>query len=50
VVLAPCPAWAQVAAYAAAQGALLLPAPPPALDLAMPGAKRRLPAWLRGNF
>lgn len=50
VVLAPCPAWDQVADYAAAQGALLLSAPPPALDLAAPGATRHLTAWLTGNF
>ncbi|MGO9817726.1 MAG: hypothetical protein ACLPJJ_06075 [Acidocella sp.] len=50
VVLAPCPAWDQVAEYAAAQGALLLPAPPPALDFCSPGAARRLEAWLAANF
>lgn len=50
VVLPPCPAWDQVAAYAAAQGALLLPAPPAALDLAAPGAAKRLTTWLTGNF
>ena len=50
VVLAPCPAWDQVADYAAAQGALLLPAPPPALDFGSPGADRRLEAWLAANF
>ena len=48
VVLAPCPAWDEVAALAAATGALLLPAAPPALDLALPGAARHLPAWLAG--
>jgi hypothetical protein len=46
IILTPCPAWAQVAEYAAAQGAALLPAAPPALDLAAPGAARRLEAWL----
>ncbi len=46
IILAPCPAWDQVAEYAAAQGAALLPAAPPALDLAAPGAARRLEAWL----
>jgi hypothetical protein len=50
VVLAPCPAWDQVADYAAAHGALLLPAPPPALDFCAPGANRRLEAWLAANF
>ena len=50
VVLAPCPAWDQVAEYAAAQGALLLPAPPPALDFCSPGAAWRLEAWLTADF
>lgn len=50
IILAPCPAWAQVAEYAAAQGALLRPAAPPALDLATPGARRRLTAWVTGNY
>ena len=50
VVLAPCPAWDQVAEYAAAQGALLLPAPPPALDFRSPGAARQLEAWLTADF
>jgi hypothetical protein len=35
-----------VANLAAAQGALLLPAAPPSLDLAMRGAERKLAAWL----
>ncbi len=39
---------AAVAAIAAEAGALLLEAPPPALDLARPGAERRLMDWLRG--
>jgi hypothetical protein len=50
VVLTPCPAWDQVAEYAATQGAILRPAPPQALDLAAPGATRHLAAWLTGNF
>jgi len=50
VVLAPCPAWDQVAEYAAAQGALLLPAPPSALDFCSPGGARRLEAWLTADF
>ena len=42
LVLDPaCPAFARVAALAA-----VLPTPPPALDLAEPGAARRLRAWL----
>ena len=46
IILAPCPAWAQVAEYAAAQNASLLAAAPPALDLAQPGAARHLAGWL----
>ena len=48
LVLRPCPAWARLAALAQAQGACLLAAPPPALDLAQPGAARDLAAWLAG--
>ncbi len=40
------PAAPLVAARAAAAGALVLPERPPALDLAQPGAERRLAAWL----
>lgn len=36
----------QLAALAAACGARMLRAAPPALDLALPGAHRRLPVWL----
>lgn len=50
IVLAPCPAWPQIAEYAATLGASLLPAAPPALDLAAPGAARRLKAWLAGDI
>jgi hypothetical protein len=39
-------AFAVVAGIAAAEGVLLLPAAPPALDMAAPGAARRLAAWL----
>lgn len=46
IILAPCPSWAQVAAFAAAQNAALLAAPPPALDLGQPGAARHLARWL----
>jgi hypothetical protein len=49
VILKPCPAWAQVAEFAATQNATLLSAAPPALDLAPPGAVRRLEAWLAEN-
>jgi hypothetical protein len=50
IILAPCPAWDQVAEYAAAQGATLLEAAPPALDLATPGAARQLEGWLGRDF
>ncbi|WP_207191724.1 hypothetical protein [Paracraurococcus ruber] len=54
VVLDPgCPAFGQVAAVAAALGARLRPARPPALDLGAldlrrPAARARLAAWLAG--
>jgi hypothetical protein len=48
LVLDPlCPAFPEVARIAAACGARLLRAAPPALDLAERGAARRLPVWLR---
>lgn len=40
------PAFADVAARAAALSAMVLPTRPPALDLARPGARRQLDAWL----
>ena len=40
------PSWPLVSARAAAYGGFLLPARPPALDLAQPGAHRRLERWL----
>jgi hypothetical protein len=40
------PGFPAVAAIAAARGLILLADRPPALDLADPGALRRLPAWL----
>lgn len=40
------PAFAEIAAIAEARGTRLLAARPPALDLAQPGAARRLAAWL----
>jgi len=50
VVLTCDPArYALVAEIAADAGALLLPAAPPALDLAQRGAGRRLIAWLDDN-
>ena len=48
VLDAACPAFAAVAAAAATLGAHVLPAPPPALDLAERSARRRLPRWLAG--
>ncbi len=39
--------FAAVAGIAKAQGAVLLAAAPPALDLALRGAARKLDAWLR---
>ena len=46
MVLDPGPAFADVAERAARNGALVLPARPPALDLGQPGAARHLAAWL----
>lgn len=40
------PAWPAVAAAAASLGAELYPTRPESLDLARPGAARRLPDWL----
>lgn len=42
------PLAALVAQAASAQGAVILPARPPVLDLAEPGAPRRLDAWAKG--
>jgi hypothetical protein len=50
IILRPCPAWDQVAEYAAARGATLLDTAPPALDLAAPCASRQLNDWLTGNY
>ncbi|HUC18745.1 MAG TPA: hypothetical protein VMA37_13765 [Acetobacteraceae bacterium] len=48
IVLDPlCPAFPMLAESAARLGARLLPAAPPALDLARPEAARGLAAWLR---
>jgi hypothetical protein len=50
LVLDPaCPAFAAVTAAAGSLGARVLPGRPPALDLADPGAERRLLAWLQGD-
>ena len=47
LILAPTiPAFPAVAAIAAARGLVLLAERPPALDLAEPGASRRLAAWV----
>lgn len=48
VLQCPPAAFAVAAEIAAAQGALLLPHAPPALDLGQNGANRRLEAWLGG--
>lgn len=50
LVLDPaCPAFPAVAAAAVSLGASVLPGRPPALDLAAPGAGRRLAGWLEGD-
>jgi hypothetical protein len=49
IVLDPGPAFPAVSAAAAACGAVVLPERPHALDLAIPGAERRLVAWLKGD-
>jgi hypothetical protein len=41
-----CPGFAAVSAAAATMNATVLPSRPPALDLAVSGAERRLIAWL----
>jgi hypothetical protein len=50
IVLYPeAPGHAAVVGIAAGCGARVLPAPPPALDLAARGAARRLEGWLHGD-
>ena len=49
IVLDPGPAFAAVSAAAATLGAVVLAERPAALDLAEPGAERRLLAWLQGD-
>ena len=46
LVLRPGPAWEDIVARAAAQGAQVLPAAPESLDLAQHGSERRIAAWL----
>ena len=46
IILAPCPAWAEIAALAATKNALLLPAMPDFLDLGEKGNQRHLLGWL----
>lgn len=41
--------FADLAERAESLGAILLALPPPALDLAVPGAQRQLAAWLAAN-
>lgn len=48
VLDAACPAWSRVAAVAAAQGAIVLPCAPAALDLGRDDAAPLLAAWLAG--
>jgi hypothetical protein len=48
VVLAPCPAWDEIAALAAQRSAILLSALPPFLDLRLKDSERRLISWLGG--
>ena len=48
IVLSPCAAWAEVAAIAAQRQAVLLPAPPAALNLGQKRNERQLVAWLGG--
>ncbi len=49
ILSCPEPTHAQLIARAATLGATLLPAAPPALDLATPSAERRLHAWLQSG-
>lgn len=46
LILLPCPAWGSVAERAEDAGALIVAERPAALDLARPGAARRIEAWL----
>ena len=48
VLRAAADVYADVAERAAAEGALVMPEPPLALDLARPGSLRALAAWLAG--
>ena len=47
IVLRPGPAFADIVERAAAQGAIVLPEPPPSLDLGDRKAAWRLAAWSR---
>jgi hypothetical protein len=49
VLARDCPAFPAVVAAAAGLGAVVLERRPASLDLAEPGAARRLEAWLRGD-
>lgn len=46
IILAPCPAWADIAALASTKNALLLPAMPEFLNLGEKHNQRHLMAWL----
>ena len=48
IILTPGPAFADIAERATSQGAILLDAAPPALDMADPRAVRQLEGWLAG--
>lgn len=48
LVLSPCPSWNEIAELAAKNGATLLNARPPALDLRIHHAENRLISWLDG--
>lgn len=48
IVLIPGPSWGEIAALAERSGALLLPSPPPLLDLGLKASERRLKSWLGG--
>lgn len=49
ILAADAPGRDRVGAIVAAEGGVLLAERPPALDLAQPGSKRLLPAWVRAR-
>lgn len=48
IILIPGPSWGEIEALAAQSHALLLPSPPPFLDLGLKGSERWLKSWLGG--